>query len=447
MEEHPIIMRQELLNRLITAKKHNLVKVLTGIRRCGKSFLLFNLFKNHLLESGVAKDHIIEINLESDKFRTCRDAIALGDAIRPLLIHDGATNYILIDEIQHARPALAPGIDISRMKPKDRKYAYTTFYDVLNGLLRLGFANIYVTGSNAHLLSSDVATEFRGRGEIIEVMPLSFTEFHPILKDRFEFDQIRDAYFRYGGLPECALLETEEEKISYLNDLCESIYLRDIADRHKLRNDVLLAALTDTVMSNIGGLTNPAKLTNAINSTGKVKSNHVTVSRYLDFLEESFLIKKASRFDVKGKRYLDYPSKYYATDTGIRNARTEFRQVEKTHLMENVIYNELRRLGFCVDVGAVETFPSRGDTQTRKMNEVDFVLNKASERIYVQSAFSIPDEEKRRQETYSLTHIGDSFRKVVIVGDTRESPWRNEHGIIFMSLAQFLLDPHSLETL
>jgi len=447
MEEHPIIMRPELLNRLITAKKHNLVKILTGVRRCGKSFLLFTLFKNHLLESGVKNDHIIEINLESDSFRTCRDAIALGDAIRPLLIHDGATNYILIDEIQHARPALAPGVDISRMRPEDRPSAYTTFYDVLNGLLRLGFANIYVTGSNAHLLSSDVATEFRGRGEIIEVQPLSFSEFHPLMKGRFEFDQIRDEYFRYGGLPECALLETEEEKVSYLNNLCESIYLRDIADRHKLRNDILLAALTDTVMSNIGGLTNPARLTNAINSTGKVKCNHVTIAKYLEFLEESFIVKKATRFDVKGKRYLDYPSKYYAIDTGIRNARTEFRQVERSHLMENVIYNELCRLGYSVDVGAVETFPSNGDTQTRKMSEVDFVLNKASERIYVQSAFAIPDAEKRKQETYSLSHIGDSFRKVVIVGDTRESPWRNEQGIIFMSLAQFLLEPKSLKTL
>ena len=442
-----IIRRDLLLNRLIQAKDHHLVKILTGIRRCGKSFLLFNIFKRHLLDNGIPTNHIIEIDLESDQFLFCRDAITLGKEIRARIPSDNAPCYILIDEIQHAEPILPEGTDLSRLRPEDRKNAYITFYHLLNGLLKRENTNIYVTGSNARLLSSEVATEFRGRSEIIEITPLSFAEYYPLMQGRAEFGEIVDTYFIFGGLPECALLHTEDEKRDYLVNLVRTIYLKDVAERHNLKNDTLLYVLTDIVMSNIGCLTNPTKLANTINTATQIKTNHITIAKYLDYLEDAFLVRKAKRYDIKGNRYLSRPSKYYVTDTGIRNAKISFRQNEMSHLMENAIFNELVRRGYLVDVGMVTTKPMLNGVRTQVTSEIDFVANKAFKRIYVQSALSIPDAEKRAQETYSLRHVRDSFRKVVLTGDPYEKPWMDNNGITFMGLKSFLLDPHSLETL
>ena len=442
-----IIQRELLLNRLIQAKRHHLIKILVGIRRCGKSFLLFKLFKQHLLESGISPDHIIEIDLESDDFNFCRDAITLGKEIRARLPSDNAQCFVLIDEIQHAEPILPEGTDLSRFRPEDRKNAYITFYHVLNGLLKRENVNTYVTGSNARLLSSDVATEFRGRSEIIEINPLSFAEFYPLMQGAAEFKEIVDSYFTFGGLPECALLETDSEKQNYLTNLIRTIYLKDVEERHNLKSGSLLSVLVDTAMSNIGCLVNPTKLANTITTTLRIKTNHVTIAKYLTYLEDAFLVHQSKRYDIKGNKHLASPLKYYATDTGIRNAKLNFRQIESSHLMENVIFNELMRRGYSVDVGMVTTNPVINGTRTQVTSEIDFVINKASERIYIQSAFSIPDSAKREQETYSLRHVRDSFRKIVITGDPYERPWMDKNGITFMGLKAFLLDPNSLETL
>lgn len=442
-----VINRDLLLKRLIEAKSHNLIKTLVGIRRCGKSFLLFRLFKQHLLDSGVSSDHIIEIDLESENFAFCRDAITLGKEIRARLPTDNAQCFVLIDEIQHAEPVLPEGTDLSRLRPEDRENAYITFYHVLNGLLRRDNISTYVTGSNAHLLSKDIATEFRGRSEVIDVYPLSLAEFAQTLPNARDLFQIRDAYLTFGGLPECALLTTDNEKKRYLDNLNQTIYLRDIIERFKLRNDTAIEAITDVVMSNIGCLANPTRLAALLNASGRITTNNVTVGRYLDFLESAFLIRNARLFDLRGNRYFDYPSKYYAVDTGIRNSRLNFRQDENTHLMENVIYNELIRRGYSVDVGAVEMFATVNGKRCRKRYEVDFVVNRFDQRFYIQSAWDIPNNEKREQETFSLRHIGDNFRKVVVTGNPYEKPWTDRNGVTFIGLMPFLLDPKSIETL
>ena len=442
-----IIKRDFLLDKLIKAKNHNLIKILVGMRRCGKSFLLFNLFKRHLLDCGVPRDHIVEIDLESDDFLFCRDAVTLGKEIRARLPADGGQTFVLIDEIQHAQPILPEGTDLSRLRLEDRKDAYITFYHVLNGLLKRGNVSTYVTGSNAKLLSQDVATEFRGRGETIVVPPLSFAEFAETMPGARDFFQIRDAYLAFGGLPECALLASEAEKRQYLDNLNATIYLRDIAQRFNLRNDALLEAVTDIAMSNIGCLTNPTKLSNAINSAGRLVCTETTVRKYLDYLESAFLVRNARLFDVRGNHYLNYPSKYYAVDTGIRNSRLNFRQDENTHLMENAIFNELLRRDYAVDVGVVEMFATKDGKRSRRRYEVDFVVNKGDMRFYIQSAWNIPDGEKREQETFSLRHISDNFRKVVVTGDPYEKPWTDKGGVTFMGIVPFLLDSKSLETL
>lgn len=441
------IQRDILLNELIQAQSHHLIKILVGIRRCGKSFLLFNLFKRHLLDSGVAPDHIIEIDLESDDFASCRDAITLGNVIRSRLPADGSPCFVLIDEIQHAQPTLPEGTDLSRIPPENRKDAYITFYHVLNGLLKRENVSTYVTGSNAHLLSKDIATEFRGRSEIIDVPPLSIAEFSQTMPDARDYFEIQNAYLAFGGLPECALLPTDREKRNYLDNLNQTIYLRDIAQRFKIKNMDLLAAITDVVMSNIGSLTNPTRLSNMLNSLGKIDCNEITVRKYLGHLESAFLLRNARLFDLRGNRYLDYPSKYYAVDTGIRNARLNFRQIESPHLMENVIFNELIRRGYSVDVGAVDMFATINGMRCRKRYEVDFVVNRFDQRFYIQSAWDIPNDEKREQETFSLRHIGDNFRKVVVTGNPYEKAWTDRNGVTFIGLMPFLLNPKSLETL
>lgn len=442
-----IIERKVLLEQLINAKSHHLVKIITGIRRCGKSFLLFKLFKKHLVDSGIPQDHIIEINLENPVFKNLRNAILFDKYIREHIIKDDKPTFVLIDEIQLVGKVLPPDIDISKVHPDDKENMYVTFHDVLNGLLNEDNINIYITGSNAKMLSSDIATGFRGRSENIEVTPLSFAEFYPTMENQCEFPEIIRNYFVYGGLPECANLKTINEKEKYLLNLVQTIYLKDIAERHHLHNDGLLDALTNTAMSMIGGLTNPNKLANAIVSSGVYKTNPTTVSKYLSYLEDAFLLLQAKRYDVKGKRYLSNTCKYYASDTGIRNARLNFRQNELSHLMENVIYNELRRRGYSIDVGIVEKINTVDNKKVRLYYEIDFVATRANEKIYIQSAFNIPDNEKREQETYSLRQINDGFRKIIITGDAYEKPWRDENGILFMGIKAFLLNTKSLDLL
>ena len=441
------IKRKALLDQLIAAKHNDFVKIITGIRRCGKSFLLFNLFKRHLLAQGVKKGHIIEIDLEKDENEHLTDPIELGKYIRKLTPRNRGRFYVLIDEIQKCRKVLPPGIDLSRIHPDDRESAYVSFYSVLSGLRSSPHIDAYVTGSNSKLLISDVATEFRGRGQIIQATPLSFAEYRDFRSSEANPLAVLQEYMRYGGLPECALKPTPAEKEKYLRSLFSTIYIKDIVERNKIQDVGLLETVIDIVMSNIAGLTNPTKLTNMIQSSIDAKATRPTIVKYLACLKNAFLFLEAARYDVKGRRYLDYPIKYYATDTGLRNARVNFRQTEPTHLMENVIYCELVRRGYPVDVGVVMFDERRKGIHQTRQYEIDFVVNRGPRQIYIQSAYSIPTAENREQETFSLRHTGDSFKKVVITNDPFQTRTYDDSGIAYIGLVDFLLDPHSLEAL
>ena len=436
------IRRDLLLGRIIDAKHNDFVKIITGIRRCGKSYLLFNLFKRHLLKSGVRKDHIIEIDLENTSSKPLQNPITLLSHIKSRIKKDGRWTYVLIDEIQNCQKVLPPDTDLSLIHPDDRESAYVTFYSVLSELRTMRRVDVYVTGSNSKLLISDVATVFRGRGQSIQVTPLSLSEFMPLRKGR-ESQAIFDEYLTFGGLPKCVLSKSDAERKAYLDDLYRTIYLKDIIERNSIKRPETV----DVVMSGIGGLTNPCKISDTMNTVAKLNTNHTTIGKYLGFLKNAFLVSETKRYDVKGRRYLESPCKYYATDTGLRNARVNFRQNEPTHLMENVIYNELLRRGYSVDVGVVQLETRATGKHEIRQYEIDFVVNQADERIYIQSAYAIPDPEKRAQETFSLRHVKDSFRKLVITGNLLEKPWRDNNGITFMGIMTFLLDPKSLETL
>lgn len=395
-----VIKRDQYVNRLIAAKHDNFIKVIVGIRRCGKSYLLFNLFKQHLLDSGVERDHIIEIDLEHPVIADLINPIKLDRYIRSRIMDDGKMNYILIDEIQYCGKALPEGLDISRIHPDDRERMFVDFYRVLNGLRTTPNVDVYVTGSNSRMLASDVATEFRGRGETIQVSPLSFAEFAPLKADARDYHSMLREYLMFGGLPECVLKTDESLKKEYLASLCKTIYLKDVQERNKIRNTALLETLFDVVMSNVGGLMNPTKFANAIQTVAGIPANHVTVKKHLEFLQEAYLLSMAKRYDVRGKHYLDYPAKYYAMDTGIRNVRMNFRQYEPTHLMENVIYNELIRRGYAVDVGVTIVETSHSNVREKRQYEIDFVVNRFSERIYIQSAMD--DSRGREAPTRDL---------------------------------------------
>lgn len=440
------IKRDLLLKRVIDAKHNGFVKIITGIRRCGKSYLLFNLFKRHLVKNGVRKDHIIEIDLENTSSKPLQNPIALLAHIKSRIKNDGRWTYVLIDEIQNCQKVLPPGTDLNLIHPDDRESAYVTFYGVLSELRTMRRVDVYVTGSNSKLLISDVATVFRGRGQSIQVTPLSFAEFMPLRKGR-EVQAIFDEYLTFGGLPKCVLFKSDAERKGYLDDLYRTIYLKDIIERNNIKSPETVERLLDIVMSGIGGLANPSRISDTMNTVAKLNTNPTTIGKYLGFLKNAFLVVEAKRYDVKGRRHLESPCKYYATDTGLRNARVNFRQNEQTHLMENVIHTELIRRGYSVDVGVVQLETRATGKHEIRQYEIDFVVNQADERIYIQSAYAIPGPEKRAQETFSLRHVNDNFRKVVITGNLHEKPWRDENGITFMGIMPFLLDPHSLETL
>lgn len=415
------IRRDRYLERLIAHKGNGRVKIVTGIRRCGKSYLLFQLFKRHLIETGVKPNHIIEIQLEDRSNKELRDPDACLAFIKKQ-IKDQKPYYLLIDEVQ----------------------LMDEFEDVLNSCLHIQNLDTYVTGSNSKFLSKDIITEFRGRGDEMYLRPLSFKEFRTIQPDK-PFDDLWTEYMTFGGLPYCALLPSREEKADYLKRLFDEVFLRDIIERNRVQNDAQLESLLNVISSAVGSLTNPKKLEDTFTSSGTGKLSAFTIKQYLDYLCDAFMIEQAERYDIKGKRYISTPYKYYFTDTGLRNARLNFRQLEETHLMENVMYNELRLRGYSVDVGVVEINERQEDGKyVRKQIEVDFVCNKADERVYVQSAFSIPTTEKRQQEERPLVNVGDGFRKVVVTKDN-VIRHNDENGILIMSLQEFLMDERALE--
>ena len=410
-----IIQRQDYLNKLIVRKENGLIKILTGIRRCGKSFMLDPIFKNHLLENGVSEDHIIKIDLDDIENVKYLNPEELNAYVKNQ-IKDEKTYYVLIDEIQKV----------------------DNFESVLNGFLHIRNLDVYVTGSNSKFLSSDIITEFRGRGDEIRIFPLSFKEFVSAFNG--DKHQAWNEYVTYGGMPLILNQKTEEQKSSYLSNLFNLTYKKDIIERNNINKDDVLDIIINLLSSSVGSLTNPQKIYNTFASSGHTDISKNTVISYIEFLLDSFLIEKVERYDVKGKKYIQTPQKYYFADIGLRNARLNFRQQEENHLMENIIYNELIIRGYNVDVGVVET---REGTD-RKQLEVDFVCNQGSKRYYIQVALNLDTPEKTKQESNSLNNIGDNFKKIIIVKDNIKL-WRNEDGIVIMGIQEFLLNPNSLD--
>ena len=414
------IKRSYYLNKLISKRNNKLIKIVTGIRRCGKSYLLDPIFKNYLLDNGVSENHIIKLELDSIENEEYTDPKKLYEYVMKKAVEND-TYYIILDEIQKV----------------------PNFESVLNSFLRKPNLDVYVTGSNSKFLSSDIITEFRGRGDEIKVYPLSFSEFMSTYNGN-EINGLNE-YIIYGGLPLITTFKSAEEKIDYLNFQKDNVYINDVIERNDIRNDEELKTLIEIISSSIGSLTNPTKLYNTFVSKGNKNVTSKTIALYLKYLEESFLIEKSKRFDVKGKKYIETPSKYYFVDIGIRNSLINFRQIEKTHIMENIIYTELRRRGFNVDVGIVEK--RKTDENGKKYYtqlEVDFVANKGSDKYYIQSAYSIEDNNKREQELQSLLNISDNFKKMVIVYDSFIK-WQDQSGIIYISIYDFLLNENSLK--
>lgn len=414
------IKRNRYLERLINHKHNGLIKVITGVRRCGKSYLIFELFKNHLIEQGIRHSHIIEIALDDRKYKELRNPDVCYKYVTDL-ITDADMYYILLDEVQ----------------------LMDEFEDVLNGFLHMKNADVYVTGSNSKFLSSDIITEFRGRGDEIHVYPLCFSEFYSVYVGNWE-DAWRE-YYTFGGLPMVVLLQSADEKTRYLVNLFKETYIKDIVERNRIRNDSELEELINVVSSSIGSLTNPQKLSDTFKSKKSISISPPTVKQYLDYLHDSFIIDKALRYDIKGKRYINTPSKYYFIDVGLRNARLGFRQQEENHIMENIIFNELKVRGFLVDVGVVNMLERKNDgVYTEKQVEVDFVANQGNKRYYIQSAFALNTDAKQLQEERPLLGIKDSFKKIIVVKDNIMLK-RDDNGVVTMGIKDFLLNQDSLE--
>lgn len=414
------IKRDRYLDKLISKEHNGLIKVITGMRRCGKSYLIFTLFKKHLLSEGVDEDHIIEIAFDAFENKKYRDP----DVLYPYLkeqIKDDAMYYVLLDEVQ----------------------LLSEFESILNSLIRMKNVDVYVTGSNARFLSKDVITEFRGRGDEVHMYPLSFAEFMSVYQGTKQDGW--NEYMLYGGIPLVLEFATPDQKIAFLKSLFEETYISDIVGRHNIRNKAELEELLNILSSAIGSLTNPEKLSATFQTVKKKKISNSTIKRYVDYLCDSFLIDSAIRYDVKGKKYIDTPVKHYFTDMGLRNARLNFRQIEETHSMENIIFNELKMRGFNVDVGVIVQYGTNDKGNSiRKQLEIDFVCNQGSKRYYIQSAYAIPDQAKMEQEQRSLMLTGDFFKRFIITKDT-PAPYYNESGVLIMSVYDFLLNENSLD--
>ncbi len=413
------IKRDYYLNKLIEAKCDGLIKVVTGIRRCGKSYLLNNLFYNYLLQNNVKENHIIKIALDDSDNEELLIPKNLSRYVKEKIV-DQEIYYVILDEIQLVE----------------------NFEGVLNGLLRISNIDIYVTGSNSKFLSTDIITEFRGRGENIQIYPLSYYEFMSV----YSGDKLDGwvEYITYGGLPLVVSMQNDERKMSYLNEQRKNVYINDVIEKNEIKNDSELISLIEIISSSIGSLSNPKKLSDTFKSTAGLNIDHKTISLYLKYLEEAFLIEKVQRYDVKGKKYISTPYKFYFSDLGIRNSFINFRQYEENHIMENVIYLELKRRGYNVDVGVIEQKERKENEYIYKQLEVDFIANKGNNKIYIQSAFSMPNPEKINQEERPLLKINDSFKKIIIVKDYIKRT-RNESGIITMNIFDFLLDNNSLD--
>lgn len=427
------IKRDKYLEMLQIRRHNGFIKVITGIRRCGKSYLMNDIFYEKLRQEGVDESHIIKFAFDS-----AEDLLLIGEDLQDLFINkkkvdpkkfmtfisqrmiDNDMYYLLLDEVQNLG----------------------CFEAVLNGYLRKKNMDVYVTGSNSKFLSSDVLTEFAGRGDEIHVLPLSFSEFYANYQDGLDY--AFDDYMIYGGLPAVALMKTSEQKSSYLKTQLQNVYLKDLVERNNLNSDENIGELLDIIASGISSLTNPTKLANTFKSIKNTSLSALTIDRYITYMQQAFILSKVNKYDVKGKKYISTPYKIYFEDVGLCNARLDFRQIEETHLMENIIYNELRYRGYNVDVGFVETRENIDGTLKRKQLEIDFVANQGNKRYYIQSAYDIPNEEKMKQETKSLDNIDDSFKKIIVVRNSIK-PRRNEKGYLIVGLKEFLLDPNSLE--
>ncbi|MFA6592091.1 MAG: ATP-binding protein [Bacteroidales bacterium] len=415
-----VIKRDLYLKQLISGEGNHLIKIITGLRRCGKSFLLFKIFSDHLKNKGIGEDHIIKVDLEDIRHVSLREPMTLVNHIDSLM-KDDKMYYILIDEVQNM----------------------SHFEDVLNSYLKIDNADVYVTGSNSKFLSSDIVTEFRGRGDEIQMYPLSFAEYYQAVGG--DETKVWLEYFTYGGLPQITQMDSEQKKVQYLKNLYKTVYKKDLEERNRINKSVEFDELTKIIASTIGSPCNPAKLSNTFKSQSHSDLSPATLSLYLDYLEDSFLIEKALRYDVKGKKYINSLSKFYFMDIGLRNALLDFRQQEETHIMENVIFNELRSRGYSVDVGMVEVKKRNSDEEwERKQLEVDFVANLGSKRYYIQSTLAMPDAEKMKQESASLCSINDNFKKIIVVKDYIK-PWYNENGILLLGLFDFLLKPELMD--
>ncbi len=437
------IERPDYIQQLAEKAWNGKVKIITGIRRCGKSFLLSHLYKQHLIRQGVSEKCFVEIDLEKEEFAPYRNPITLREYVTQCTKDKRRKYYVLIDEIQRSYKVKSTSINEQDVPPEDRDLLYTTFYDVLSSLMALPNVDVYVTGSNSKMLSKDIVTNFRDRGSEIHIYPLSFAEYY-----RFSGIEKADAleqYLTYGGMPLAVLEPDEQEKQRYLTGLHKNVYLKDIVERYRLNDDTILDTLTDVIYSAVGSLSNPHKLANATSTAMGRRIADDTIKNYLDYLADAYLVSAADRFDVKGKRYFDSIKKYYATDVGLRNARLNFRKQERSHLMENIIYNELIRQGYRVDVGVVEVWRLLDGKRRQVQYEMDFVVNTGHEKIYIQSALNIDTPEKRDQETFSLRHTKDSFRKMVIL-DGNSKYWIDEDGVAYIGVIPFLLN-NSINTI
>lgn len=429
MNRNKVIERKEYLKQLIAKKDNGFVKVITGVRRCGKSFLLFTLYKQYLLENGVGEERIISLALDNVLQAKYRDPMVLADYLDEKTSDKRNQYYIFLDEIQF----------VGKKKIQDNPEIYITFYDVLNSLLQKGNTDIYVTGSNSKMLSNDIATEFRGRGDEIHIAPLSFSEFYA-----FRGGDKSDAfteYLIYGGLPMAVFMETDTEKKKYLASLFDETYLKDILERHHIGYPDSLGLIADELCSAIGSLTNTSKIADTLTTVRGTKIDSETVGAYLGYLTDSYLFSKSNRYDVKGRKYFSYPSKYYCVDTGLRNGRLNFRQIEETHLMENVIYNELKYRGYSVDVGVVESIEVIGGKRQRVSREIDFVVNAQvpGERYYIQSALNLDTPEKTQQELRPFLKLQNDFTKRIVITKSLMPAWTDEYGIVHVGIYDFLL--------